>query len=166
MAVALPRRALRAIEADPRTTLQDRHFGRLDYAHGWWYGARDCFGFPAVRLRLPGDVSGPSGRAREALMALERDTGELARQLDPFLRAEYAAARAADAGPAVRAARGDDLLHEHFRLDAVCSAPFGEDGLVELALEPRWTAGSVLGAYVEGSALVEFRRQIRVWRTP
>jgi hypothetical protein len=166
MAVALPRRNLRPVEVAPRITLRDRHFGRLDYAHGWWYGASDLLGFTAVRLRLPGAVSGPVGRAREALMALDRDADGLIGQLHPFLWAEYLAALAPDAGPPVRATRRGDVLHEHYRLEAVCAAPFGEDRMVELAIEPRWNPGHALGAYFEARNLVEFRRRIRLWRTP
>jgi hypothetical protein len=166
MAVAIRRRSARTIEVAPRATLRDRHLGRLDYLHGWWYGARDCVGFHAVRLRLPGDVSGPNGRAREALLALERDAQPLTAQLHPHLWAEYLAAREARDGPTLRLAHCRDVLHEHFRLDAVCAAPFGEDRLVELTIEPRWAPGSVLGAYLEGRRLLEFRRHVRAWRTP
>jgi hypothetical protein len=166
MAVAIPRRSARAIEVAPRANLRDRQLGRLDYLHGWWYGARDWLGFPAVRLRLPGDVSGPLARARDALLGLDRDAGALIAQLHPHLWAEYLAARDASDGPALRLAHSRDVLHEHFRLEAVCAAPFGEDRLVELAIEPRWAQGKVLGAYLEGRTLLEFRRHVRAWRTP
>jgi hypothetical protein len=166
MAVALPRRSARSVEVAPRATARDRQLGRLDYLHGWWYGARDCLGFPAVRLRLPGDVSGPLARARDALAGLDRDEDALIAQLHPHLWAEYLVARDASAGPAPRLARCTDVLHQHFRLEAVCAAPFGEERLVELAIEPRWAPGTVLGAYVEARTLVEFRRHVRIWRTP
>jgi hypothetical protein len=165
MAVAL-RRTARSLEVAPRATLRDRYLGRLDYLHGWWYGARDCLGFPAVRLRLPGDVSGPLVPARDALANLDRDADALIAQLHPRLWAEYLAARDARDGPALRLARCADVLHEHFRLEAMCAAPFGEERLVELAIEPRWEPSNVLGAYIEGRTLLEFRRGVRAWRTP
>jgi len=141
----------------------DRQLGRLHYLHGWWYGARDCLGFRAVRLRLPGHVSAVAARARDALIGLERDVGGLLRQLHPHLWAEYLAA---SEGGGVRAARSTDLLHQHFRLEAVCAAPFDEERMVELAIEPRWAPGEILGAYVQARTLVEFRRHVRIWRTP
>src|SRR5512145_1965054 len=104
MGVALPRRSARTLEVAPRATRVDRLLGPLTYVHGWWYGARECLGFPAVRLRLPGDVSGPAPRARDALIGLERDTEGLIRQLHPHLWAEYLAAREASEGRAVRIA--------------------------------------------------------------
>jgi hypothetical protein len=163
MAVATPRRSARTVEAAPRATLIDRQLGRLRYLHGWWYGARDCLGFPAVRLRLPGHVSGVGLRARDAVLGLDRDVGGLLAQLHPHLWAEYLAA--SERG-GVRAARCSDLLHEHFRIEAVCAAPFGEERMVELAIEPRWALGEMFGAYVQARTLVEFRRHIRSWRTP
>jgi hypothetical protein len=48
----------------------------------------------------------------------------------------------------------------------MCAAPFGEERLVELAIEPRWEPSNVLGAYIEGRTLLEFRRGVRAWRTP
>jgi hypothetical protein len=166
MAVALPRRSVRNLTVAPRATRGDRYFGQLTYLQGWWYGAADCLGFHAVRIRMPGDVSGPSPAPREALMGMERDTVTLARQLLPHLWAEYLRARELSEAPAVRVARCGDLLHEHFRVEAMCAAPFGEERTVELAIEPRWAPGTVLGAYVEDRMLVEFRRQMRPWRTP
>jgi hypothetical protein len=166
MAVALPRRSVRNLTAAPRAARADRHFGALTYLQGWWYGAADCLGFRAVRVRMPGDVSGPSPAAREALMGIERNAATLTRQLQPHLWAEYLRAREASEGCAVRVAGCADLLHEHFRVEAICAAPFGEERLVELAIEPRWAPGIVLGAYVEDRMLAEFRRQVRPWRTP
>lgn len=165
MAVALSRRSARTLEV-ARATCEDRHLGRLDYLHGWWYGAHACLGFSAVRLRLPGDVSAPGSAARSALLALDREAQALVQQLHPHLWAEYLAARDAGGGRNVRSARPADLLHEHFRLEALCAAPFGEERIVELALEPRWAPGEALGAYIEAGRLLEFRRHIRVWRTP
>jgi hypothetical protein len=78
----------------------------------------------------------------------------------------YLGARDASAGQSLRVARCTDVLHQHFRLEAVCAAPFGEERLVELAIEPRWAPGTVLGAYLEGRNLLEFRRHVRIWRTP
>jgi hypothetical protein len=104
-----------------------------------------------------------AARARDALIGLERDVGGLLRQLHPHLWAEYLAA--SERG-GVRAARSTDLLHRHFRLEAVCAAPFGEERMVELAIEPRWAPGEILGAYVQARTLVEFRRHVRIWRTP
>jgi hypothetical protein len=165
MAVALPRRSGPTLEVAPATRM-DRHLGRLNYLHGWWYGARNCLGFAAVRVRLPGDVSGPVGTAREALLALDRDAAQLAEQLQPHLWTAYVEARAHGAARTMRAARPADLLHQHFRLEAVCAGPFGEERLVELAIVPRGAPGDALGAYVEGAQLVEFRCHVRLWRTP
>jgi hypothetical protein len=144
----------------------DRHLGRLNYVHGWWYGARDCLGFEGVRVRLPGDVSGPVATAREALLGLDRNPTPLIAQLQPLLWSEYVAARARGAARGVRAACGEDLLLQHFRLEAVCAGPFGEERVVELAIEPRWAPGDAVGAYIEGARLVEFRQHVRLWRTP
>lgn len=163
MAVALPRRSARTLEVAPATRM-DRHLGRLSYVHGWWYGARDCLGFSGVRLRLPGDVSAPGSRARDALLALDRDAAALVHQLQPHLWFAYLAARDSGDGRSVRTARPADLLHQHFRLEALCAAPFGEEQVVELAIEPRGAPGAALGAYVEAGRLLEFRRHVRVWR--
>ena len=166
MAVALPRRNVHTLEVAPRTSLADRRLGRLEYLHGWWYGARDCLGFAGVRMRLPGDVRGPSPLAREVLVNLDGGSGLLVRQLHPHLWATYLSAREAAEGQAIRIARCEDLLHEHFRIEALCAAPFGDESVVELALVPRWAPGEVLGAYLERGELAEFRRQVRLWRTP
>jgi hypothetical protein len=48
----------------------------------------------------------------------------------------------------------------------VCAGAYGEASLVELALEPCWAPGRVLGAYVQDNLLVEFRGNIGLWRTP
>src|SRR5687767_10214513 len=133
MAVAIPRRTVR-LAVPPRATRADRHFGQLAYLHGWWYGAAVCLDFPGVRVRMPGDVSGPSAAARETLIAIERDAATLTRQLHPHLWAEHIRAREASEGHAVRVARCGDLLHEHYRVEAMCAAPFGQERMVELAI--------------------------------
>ena len=160
-------------EAPSRAILPDSRFERLTYLHGWWYGTADFLGFPAVRLRLPGDLSGPSARAREALLAIEREQRPLQYQIHPYLWAEYLAAQEAYPARGVRAARAQSTssergatLREHYRLEAVCAGAFGEADLVELAIEPRWTPARVLGAYVQRNTLVEFRGNIGLWRTP
>jgi len=159
-----------ALESPRRAGLSDARFGRLTYLHGWWYGMVDFFDFCAVRIRLPGDLGGPMPRAREALLAIERSQHPLLRQIHPYLWAAYLAAREARSvrGNRLRAPRQTpgEIMREHCRLEAVCAGAYGEAGLVELALQPRWRPGQVLGAYVQDNVLVEFRGSIGLWRTP
>jgi hypothetical protein len=144
--------------------------GSLSYLNGWWYGTTKLFDFCAVRIRLPGDLGGPMPRARAALLAVERNQQPLLHQIHPHLWAIYLSAREtrqvrASRTPARNPIPGAIML-EHYRLEAVCAGAFGEDGLVELALEPRWMPGRVLGAYVQNNSLIEFRPSIGLWRTP
>ena len=159
-------------EFPSRATLADPRLGQIAYLHGWWYALTDYLGFVAVRIRLPGDVSGPSPRARAALREIELRADRLARQLDPHLWTYYQGQRAAHEieGPSVirsadQAVRGT-ILREHFRLEAVCAGAYGEAGSVELAIEPRWAPGRWLGAYLEDGQLTEFISNIHAWRTP
>jgi len=160
----------RAIEAPSRAVLSDARFGPLSYLHGWWYGTADFFEFGAVRIRLPGDLGGPMPGARAALIGIERCQHALLRQIHPYLWAAYLAAREARQVRATRSRVRNEvpgaILRERCRLDAACANAYGEDGLVELALEPCWTPGRVLGAYVRDNTLVEFRGSIGLWRTP
>jgi hypothetical protein len=174
MGLASPRHAARrprrALDAPHRAARPDPRFGPLNYLNGWWYGTADLFEFATVRFRLPGDLGGPMPRARAALLAIERNQQPLLHQIEPYLRATYLAAREtlkvrtsrSRAGATVPGA----ILHEHYRLEAVCAGAFGEDGLVELALQPRWAPGRTFGAYVQNNHLIEFRASIGLWRTP
>ena len=164
-------RALRRpVEAPARAVCVDPRFERLTYLHGWWYGTADILGFAAVRIRLPGDLGGPSPHAREALLAVDRGRDSLQRQIHPYLWAAYLAAceaRSARSRPSrAHRERPSELMRERYRVGAVCAGAYGEAGLVELALEPRWAPGRVLGAYVQDNMLVEFRSNIGLWRTP
>lgn len=148
----------------------DARFERLSYLHGWWYGTADFLGCVAVRIRLPGDLGGPSQRARAALLAVDRARDCLQRQIHPYLWAAFLGAREAR-GARSKPSRAQrdapaELMHQRYRVAAVCAGAYGEAGLVELALEPRWAPGRVLGAYVQDSMLVEFRGNIGLWRTP
>ena len=71
-------------------------------------------------------------------------------------------------GRGALAAAGADLnALEGQAYDVLTIAAVANDpALVELALEPRWAPGRVLGAYVQDQALVEFRGNIGLWRTP
>jgi len=148
----------------------DARFERLTYLHGWWYGTADFLGCVAVRIRLPGDLGGPSQRARTALLAVDRARDCLQRQIHPYLWAAFLAACEARGARSKRSRAQPDapqeLMHQRYRVAAVCAGAYGEAGLVELALEPRWAPGRVLGAYVQDNMLVEFRRNIGLWRTP
>jgi hypothetical protein len=148
----------------------DARFERLSYLHGWWYGTADFLGCGAVRIRLPGDLGGPSQRAHAALLAVDGARDCLQRQIHPYLWAAFldaCEARGARSKPsrAQRAAPGESM-HQRYRVAAVCAGAYGEAGLVELALEPCWAPGRVLGAYVQDNVLVEFRGNIGLWRTP
>jgi hypothetical protein len=160
----------RPAEAPARAVRVDARFERLTYLHGWWYGSAEFLGFPDVRIRLPGDLGGPSARARAALLAVDRARDCLQRQIHPYLWAAFLAGfEARGAGRRRSRARRDDLgplMHERYRVGAVCAGAYGEADLVELALEPRWEPGRVLGAYVQDNMLVEFRSSIGLWRTP
>jgi hypothetical protein len=160
----------RTLDATSRAARTDSRLGALSYLNGWWYGTLDPLGCDAVRMRLPGDLGGPAPRARAALLALDRARAALLAQLAPHLWAAHRAAReprrARAERPASRLDSDASPLHEHFRVEAVCAGAWGEDALIELALEPRWAPGRVLGAYVRAGALVEFRASIGLWRTP
>jgi hypothetical protein len=160
----------RAVDAPARAVRRDARFEQLSYLHGWWYGTADFLGSAGVRIRLPGDLGGPSPRARAALLAVDRAWNCLERQIHPYLWAVFLAACEArgvrsKAARTRRAAPGE-RMHQRYRVAAVCAGAYGEAGLVELALEPRWAPGRVLGAYVQDSMLVEFRGNIGLWRTP
>jgi hypothetical protein len=166
------RQASRPLEFPSKATMADARLVQISYLHGWWYAVTDYLGFVGVRVRLPGDVSGPSPRAREALLEIERRAPRLTRQLDPHLWAYYRAqseARETDRVRSIRTAAPAEpgtILRNHFRLDAVCAGAYGEPGAVELALEPRWMPGRWLGAYLENGQLTEFLSSIHAWRTP
>lgn len=158
----------RPVEAPARAVCVDARFERLTYLHGWWYGIAEFLGFAAVRIRLPGDLGGPSPRARQALLAVDGGHESLQRQIHPYLWASYLTACEAKSvrSRSSRARRDSTLMRERYRLGAVCAGAYGEASLVELALEPRWAPGRVLGAYVQDQVLVEFRGNIGLWRTP
>jgi hypothetical protein len=159
------RKLVRPMDLASRASLPDTRFHQLTYLHGWWYASTTFLGFGAVRLRLPGDVGSPSSAARAAVLSLEQGEARVMQQIEPRLWAEYDAAREGGKRP-VRSARRSDTMREHFRLDAVCAGPFGENGLVELMLEARWAAEHFVAAYFSGMTLTEFRTGARPWRTP
>ena len=166
------RQASRPHELTSKAAKTDARLGQIFYLHGWWYAVADYLGFVGVRIRLPGDVSGPSAKAREAVLEIERRVPRLTRQLDPHLWAYYRAERGIqekDRASNIRTAAPVEegtILRNHFRLDAVCAGAYGEAGAVELAMEPRWAPGRWLGAYLEDGQVTDFIANIHVWRTP
>ena len=135
------RQASRPHELTSKAAKTDARLGQIFYLHGWWYAVADYLGFVGVRIRLPGDVSGPSpGRAKQCSRSSVEFPALRANSTLTYGRitersAEYRK-RIVAAISGLRPREEGTILRNHFRLDAVCAGAYGEAGAVELAMEP------------------------------
>jgi hypothetical protein len=153
-------------------TKSDTRLGDLHYAFGKWTSTNArLFGRPMLPLRIPGDRSGPSQTAQEALERAEAVYASLQPQIAEKLFELYQ--NIAQSAPSSQLSEelgypfpkllSADEVWNHVRLKRVWVGAYGAPNDVELAYSASWELEHTAGALIRDGQLVEFCASVGPW---